>query len=170
VEGSASGSLPRRVSGVSAGPWRRGWNGLSLLLRYGLAGLVTQILYLSVLGAGLALNWHYLLAMGVGQVCAITFAFPTYRARVFRATGPVLPQLVKFLGVWWVGVAASFIGVPLLVEGFRVQPFPAQLVIAIAVVGISFLSHRGVTFRARETAPAEASPPTRPLTVPGVGA
>jgi putative flippase GtrA len=170
VERSASRSLPSRVIGASADPLRGRWNGISLLLRYGIAGLVTQIVYLSVLGAALALNWHYLLAMGLGQVCAITFAFPTYRARVFRSTGPVLPQLVKFLGVWWVGVAISFIGVPLLVEGFQLRPFPAQLMILIGVVVISFLSHRGITFRTPDTAPAEVSPPARPFTLPGVGA
>lgn len=137
----------------------RGWDGVPLIVRYGMAGLVTQVVYLGVLGAALALNWHYLLAMSLGQVCAISFAFPTYRAQVFRSNGPWLPQLAKFLGVWWTGLAISFVGVPLLVEGFHLHPFPAQLVMLVGVVVMSFLSHRGITFRARRDVAAEAAEP-----------
>jgi putative flippase GtrA len=143
----------------------RGWGGVPVIVRYGIAGMVTQIVYLSVLGAALALNWHYLLAMSLGQVCAIAFAFPTYRAQVFRSDGPWLPQLAKFLGVWWTGVAISFVGVPLLVEGFHVHPFPAQLVMLVGVVVMSFLSHRGITFRAgRDVAVEAAAPALTPAT------
>ncbi len=121
-----------------------------MVVRYGMAGIVTQIVYLSVLTAALATGWHYLVGMALAQVGAIAFAFPTYRARVFRSGGRVLPQFATFLGVWWTGVAMSFVGVPLLVEGAGLRPLPAQLVVLVGVVTMSFLSHRGLTFRARQ--------------------
>jgi putative flippase GtrA len=119
-----------------------------VVVRYGLAGGVTQIVYISVLMGTLAVGWHYLAGIGVAQVCAISFAFPTYRERVFCSNGRVLPQLWKFLGVWWTGAAMSFVGVPLMVEGLGIRPLPAQLLVLVGVVAMSFLSHRGITFRA----------------------
>lgn len=120
-----------------------------MVVRYGLAGGVTQIVYLSVLTVTLAIGWHYLAGMALAQVGAIAFAFPTYRAQVFRSDGRILPQFATFLGVWWTGVAMSFVGVPLLVEGAGLRPLPAQIIVLVGVVTMSFLSHRGLTFRAR---------------------
>lgn len=131
------------------GSLRRRWDSLPVVVRYGLAGIVTQIVYLSVLTATLGLGWHYMLCIAVAQVCAISYAFPTYRARVFCSDGRVAPQLVKFLGVWWTGAAMSFVGVPILVEVFDVSPLPAQLLVLVGVVTMSFLGHRGFTFRRR---------------------
>ena len=121
-----------------------------MVVRYGVAGVVTQIIYLSVLAAALAAGWHYLVGMALAQVGAIAFAFPTYRARVFRSDGRLLPQFVTFLGVWWTGVAMSFVGVPLLVEGAGFRPLPAQVLVLVGVVTMSFLSHRELTFRVRQ--------------------
>ena len=96
-------------------------------------------------------------------------AAPTYRAQVFRSDGRILPQFATFLGVWWTGVAMSFVGVPLLVEGAGLRPLPAQVIVLVGVVTMSFLSHRGLTFRAPQdqavsiTSHASAAPARQAL-------
>ncbi|MGG5258032.1 GtrA family protein [Phycicoccus avicenniae] len=128
---------------------RRTWAALPTVLRYGVVGGVTQVVYLSVLGGGLVLGAHYLLALVTAQLAAIVFAFPAYRGLVFQATGPIGRQLVTFLGVWWSGALTSIVGVPLCVEALGLRPFVAQLLVLVLVVGLSFLGHLRVTFRRR---------------------
>lgn len=134
------------------GRGRRRWATLPVVVRYGVVGGLTQVVYLSVLGATLALGAHYLLALAAAQVSAIAFAFPAYRGLVFDATGPLGRQLATFLGIWWTGAAMSLVGVPLCVEALGLQPFVAQLLVLVAVVTFSFLGHLRVTFRPRPRA------------------
>ena len=122
---------------------------LRVLVRYALGGALTQVVYLSLIAVALALGMHYLAAIVLAQAIALSFSFPIYRRRVFRSTGPVLPQLVTFLGVWSVGAAMSLVGVPLLVELAGMRPLPAQLVVLVVIFVFSFLSHHKVTFRPR---------------------
>lgn len=131
---------------------RRAWAVLPTVVRYGVVGGVTQVVYLSVLGTALALGAHYLLALVAAQLSAIAFAFPAYRGLVFEATGPLGRQLVTFLGVWWSGAVMSLVGVPLCVEALGLRPFVAQLLVLVLVVGLSFLGHLRVTFRQRPRA------------------
>lgn len=130
-------------------PGARSDGTLRTLVRYTLTGVLTQVVYLSLIALALLLGAHYLVAIVVAQAVALSFVFPVYRRRVFRSTGPVLPQLVTFLGVWGVGAAMSLIGVPLLVELGGVPPFPAQLVVLAVIFVFSFVSHHRVTFRQR---------------------
>lgn len=132
-------SLPHRA--------RRRWADLPVVVRYGLVGGVTQVVYLSVLAATLAAGAHYLVALGGAQLAAMTFAFPAYRGQVFRAEGPLGRQLVAFLGVWWTGAALSLAGVPALVELAGLRPLVAQLLVLVGVVLLSFVGHLRVTFR-----------------------
>ena len=136
-------SAPSRVDAV------RGDGLVPTLVRYALTGALTQVVYLSLIAAGLALGVHYMVAIVVAQSVVLAFVFPIYRRRVFRSTGPVLPQLLTFLGVWGVGAAMSLVGVPLLVELAGIPPFPAQLVVLVVIFVFSFLSHHRVTFRHR---------------------
>lgn len=128
------------------------WARLPLVVRYGVAGAVTQVIYLSVLGFSLHTGLHYVLAIAAAQVVAICYAFPVYRNRVFSAEGPFTRQVTAFLGVWGTGALMSFIGVPLLVELVGLPPFAAQLVVLVAVFTFSFLAHRGLTFARRGVA------------------
>ncbi len=136
-------------SSAVPGRARQVWVALPVVVRYGVVGAMTQIVYLSVLGTALATGVHYLVGLVAAQLVAMAFAFPAYRGQVFRATGPVGRQLLAFLGVWWTGAAMSLVGVPLLVELGGLRPFVAQLLVLVAVVTLSFLGHREVTFRRR---------------------
>lgn len=131
---------------------RRTWAVLPTVVRYGVVGGVTQVVYLSVLGAALAIGAHYLVALVAAQLSAIAFAFPAYRGLVFEAEGPLGRQLAAFLGVWWSGAVMSLVGVPLCVEALGLRPFVAQLLVLVLVVGLSFVGHLRVTFRQRPRA------------------
>jgi putative flippase GtrA len=139
VAPSSVGDLRRR------GLVRR-WHALPTIVRYGLAGGVTQTIYLTTMAVALWSGTHYLGALVLAQVAAITFAFPTYRNLVFVAEGSVLRQLGTFMGVWWTGAAMSLVGVPALVEIAGLPPLVAQLAVLTIVVLMSYLGHRTMTF------------------------
>jgi putative flippase GtrA len=126
---------------------------LPLVVRYALVGGVTQAIYLIGLVAAMSAGAHYFVAIGVAQLVAIAFAFPTYRAWVFSADGPLLRQFTAFLGVWWSGALASLIGVPTLVEVVGMTPLVAQLLVMTTVALLSFAGHVGITFRPRPSRP-----------------
>lgn len=131
------------------------------LVRYvGSAGSVA-LFYLVVLAIGLALGWHYLLAILAAQVVTIAVAFPVYRTFVFRSHGKIVSDLVRFLSVWASGAIAGVLVTPLLVEVAHLDPLVAQ-VIAIAVVSVaSFLSHRWFSFRRSKPKPEQAKQPDK---------
>ena len=141
---------PRASPGLF-GAWLR----LPLIVRYGFAGGTTQVVYLAAF-LGL-MHWKvpYFGAVVVAQAIAIAYAFPLYRDVVFRAKGSLLQQLAAFLTIWWVGGAVSLLGVPLLVEGFSVDPKAAQISAQVTAMVFGFAGHRLLTFR-------KAHPPEAP--------
>lgn len=143
--------VPSRIPGArrpSELGGHHGWVSLPLVVRYGVAGGLTQVVYLGTLGLALSGGVHYVVGMGVAHLVAMTFAFPVYRRRVFRdRESPLRRQLVAFLGVWWTGAAVSVVAVPLMVELLGVQPFTAQVLVLVVVATASFVTHYGVTFR-----------------------
>jgi putative flippase GtrA len=125
----------------------RMWQSWPTVVRYGLAGGTTQVVYLCVLGGALVADVPYMAAVAAAQVVAICYAFPVYRRHVFVAEGPLPRQFLTFMGIWWTGAAMSFIGVPALVEGFGIAPFIAQLIVFIPIFTFSFLGHLRLTFK-----------------------
>ncbi len=127
----------------------RRWRALPTVFRFGLAGGTTQMVYLTVFGAALATHLPYMVGLVVAQAVTICYAFPVYRRVVFAARGPLTRQFLTFMGVWWLGVAMSVVGVPVMVESVGMAPFVAQLLVLIAVFTFSFLGHLRLTFRPR---------------------
>jgi putative flippase GtrA len=119
------------------------------MVRFGVVGVTTQLVYLGSVVAVMAAGLHYFVALLVAQICAIGFAFPMYRHQVFRSEGPVRAQFAAFLGVWWAGAAASLLGVPLLVEGTALNPLLAQVAVMLVVAVWGFLGHSRISFRQR---------------------
>jgi putative flippase GtrA len=143
-------AAPRQVPPDKVLPLTRvagAWHSMPTVVRYGLAGGTTQVVYLSVLGGALAADLYYMAAVALAQVVAICYAFPVYRRHVFVAVGPLPKQFLTFMGIWWTGAVMSFVGVPALVEGFGIAPFIAQLIVFIPVFTFSFLGHLRVTFK-----------------------
>jgi putative flippase GtrA len=96
---------------------------------------------------------HYFIAILSAQVVTIAGAFPVYRRLVFRSTGGVWADFMRFLLVWSSGAISGIVLTPLLVEVLRWHPLVAQ-VVAIAVIAAgSFLAHRFFTFARSDATP-----------------
>lgn len=118
-------------------------------IRYLIVAGCVAVGYLTLLAGGLAVGWHYMIAISVAQVITIACAFPAYRNFVFESQQSVRLDFVRFLSVWSTGAIAGFLATPLLVEAVGLHPLTAQ-VIAIVVVAVgSYLGHRFVSFRPR---------------------
>lgn len=115
--------------------------------RYGGVAGLAALVYLGIYGGLLALGLHYLLAIVVAQLITIALAFPAYRSIVFRSTGPLWPDFLRFISVWMTGALAGAVITPVLVELLHVHPFPAQVVAVVVVAVGSFLGHKLFTFR-----------------------
>lgn len=126
--------------------------------RYLLIAGTTAVGYLGLVAAGLSAGLPYMLAISAAQVVTIACAFPAYRILIFRSTGRVLGDFVRFLSVWSGGMVAGFVGTPLLVEVLGMAPLPAQILAVVVVAVGSYLGHRFFSFRHR--------PPSRPISLP----
>ena len=106
--------------------------------------------YLALVAAGLRTDLPYMVVITAAQVVLITVAFPAYRTLVFRSHGGLVGDLLRFLSVWSGGLAASFLGTPLLVEFLNMPPLPAQILAVIVVAVGSYLGHSFFSFRHRD--------------------
>lgn len=122
-------------------------------VRYLLVAGTTSLIYLGLVAGGLALGWHYMIAIAVAQAITIAGAFPAYRTLVFASRGSWRTDLVRFLSVWSSGMVAGFVATPLLVEIFGMAPLLAQVVAIVVVAVGSYLGHRYFSFRHRDAGP-----------------
>nr|WP_281497343.1 GtrA family protein [Ornithinimicrobium sp. F0845] len=123
-------------------------------VRYLIVAGTTSVFYLSLVAGGLALGWHYMVAIAVAQMITIAGAFPAYRVLVFESGGAWRGDLVRFLSVWSSGMIAGLVATPLLVELLGMPPLIAQLVAIVVVAVGSYLGHRYFSFRHRGEAGA----------------
>lgn len=118
-------------------------------VRYVMVAGCVAVGYLGVLAGGLALGWHYMLAIVVAQAITILCAFPAYRNFVFESQQSVASDFVRFLSVWSTGAVAGFLATPLLVEIVGLEPLIAQIIAIVVVAVGSYLGHRFFSFRPR---------------------
>ena len=120
-------------------------------VRYLVVAGTTSLGYLLLVASGLALGWHYMVAILCAQVITIACAFPAYRTLVFESRGGLGGDFVRFLSVWSSGAVAGVVATPFLGEVFAMHPLVAQ-VLAIALIAVaSYLGHRFFSFRHRDT-------------------
>ena len=116
-------------------------------VRYLMAAGSISVLSWAMVALGLWFGWHYMVATVFSQVAPIPVAFPLYRRFVFQSTGSLRGDLSRFLVVWGSGMIAPIAAAPVLVEGLRMNPVVAQVVITVVVAIGSFLGHRFFSFR-----------------------
>lgn len=141
-----------------ASSWFARWLRFPLVVRFGLVGGAAQVVYLGALIPALATGMHYLLAVVTAQVVTIAFAFPMHKYLVFRSDGPIRRQFLMFLGVWWTGAVASFLGVLVLVEVVGLAPLPAQLVVMVLIAAWSFVANHRISFARRKPSVVDQDP------------
>jgi putative flippase GtrA len=105
----------------------------------------------------------YLLASLLSNLVAISAAFLAYKWFVFRTRGNYLREWLRCLAVYSTGIVVTLAGMPVVVTllrrtslgGIRFggtplrahAPYIAAAVMALLVVGLSYLGHKHVSFR-----------------------
>lgn len=130
--------------------WHRLWGRHEV--RYLVVAGCVSVLSWALVGLGLWFGWHYMAATVFSQLAPIPVAFPAYRGLIFRSTGRVLADFVRFCSVWVSGMVAAIGGAPVMVELVGLDPVSAQVVITALVAVGSYLAHRFFTFRRRKEA------------------
>jgi putative flippase GtrA len=90
---------------------------------------------------------HYMVIALVGNVLAITMAYVTHKLFVFRTTGNVLREYVRFYGVYGVTAVLGLVALPFCVEVLGMSPYVAPLLILGGTVLMSYLAHSHFSFR-----------------------
>ncbi|MBB2922890.1 GtrA family protein [Cellulomonas cellasea] len=107
-------------------------------------------------------TFGYMVSLLCAHVAAVLCAFVLYRRFVFRVTGHLWLDLARFELVNLTSLGINAVCLPLLVEVGHLAPIPAQLLITLVTMLVSFFGHRGFSFRrspARGDAPAVPSDP-----------
>jgi putative flippase GtrA len=117
-------------------------------LRFSIVGAtnttLTLLTYALLLRAGLWYAAASVIGVGVGMVNGYTWN----RLWTFRTSGPVAPQLARYVVVSLAGMAVSVGLLALLVEELDVGAFVAQVLALPAVVAVTFSANRRWTFPA----------------------
>jgi putative flippase GtrA len=107
-------------------------------------GTVWFVLFLWLFPRGAA---GYLSALICAHVAAVLCAFVLYRRFVFRVTGHVLRDLVRFELVNLSALGFNFATLPVLVEVLGWPVLPSQFAIVAVQCLYSWFAHRGFSFR-----------------------
>ena len=92
-------------------------------------------------------NVHYLATLIISWIMATAFSFITNRNIVFKSTGQILCEYVKFIQFHAVVLVINLIFLPYCVEMLKIQPVYAQLFFGFVVVVSSYFWYKKVTFR-----------------------
>jgi putative flippase GtrA len=118
-------------------------------VRYLLVGAGTNVVYFGLFWLG----WHllegtvsYLGVTAMANFCTALLAYPVNRTFVFKSDTTWLRGFWKFYTVYLVGLVASLVGMPLLIEVFGVPVLLAQAVMIVLIPVMSYLLHRFWTF------------------------
>ena len=87
-----------------------------------------------------------LATLACAHVVAVLVAFVMYRRFVFRVTGHVWRDLLRFQAVYLVSTGINAVVMPILVQ-LGVDRILAQLLFLIVSVAISYFGHKNFSFR-----------------------
>lgn len=107
---------------------------------YGLFVLFESVAFSSV-------RYGYLISLALSYAIAIVIAFILYRRFVFRVSGNVLVDFMRFVGVYAVSIGINFVALPLLVELVGITPMAAQAAVLVTTTLVSFFGHKYFSFR-----------------------
>lgn len=87
-----------------------------------------------------------LIVLVISHVLGVMVAFTLHRRFVFKVTGHVLRDLVRFESVYLVALGINAVALPLLVE-LGIQRIIAQGMILVVSTLLSYFGHRHFSFR-----------------------
>ena len=92
---------------------------------------------------------HYMAVLVIAQVLGTLVGFTTQKTFVFRTRGHYFREFIRF-STYYVGTyAVNWLVLPVLVEGFHVNPLVAQPGFVVFVVFTSYFWHSRFTFGGR---------------------
>ncbi|WP_329083736.1 MULTISPECIES: GtrA family protein [unclassified Streptosporangium] len=122
-------------------------------ITYLLAGAMTALVYYALLGLGLLVvedGVPYLFLVVVSHLVTVVIVYPWYRLVVFRGSGHSwFAGYLRFYAVGLSFLAASVIGVPLLVELAGIPIMVAQGMVILTSPPLSYAINRAWVFRDR---------------------
>lgn len=140
MSSAASGPLGRALSRALGDERLRFLlvGGLNTAVGYGLFALVQW-------SVG---RWiSYFASLLIAHLCASLLAFVLYRRLVFRVSGNVVIDFLRFQTVYLIPLASNLILLPILVAGLGWNVYLAQASIVIVTTVVSFLGHKYFSFR-----------------------
>lgn len=87
--------------------------------------------------------------LGISWSTSLVVAFFAYRRLVFKVSGHLWRDFVRFFGVNVSGLLLNAVALVLLVDVAGLSAIPTQLCITVVMVAFSYLGHRYFSFRRR---------------------
>lgn len=119
-------------------------------IRYLLGGIYNTLFGYLAFAALLLLferHLHYLVVLVISHVISVANAFIVYRRFVFKSTGRVLSEYLRFNLVYLVAFLFNIAALPFLVEIAGMTPLKGQAVITVVTVILSYVGHKYFSFR-----------------------
>ena len=119
-------------------------------VRFILAGIINTVFGLSaypIIYYSLAkFNLHYLVILFISQVICITFSYATNKVFVFKTTGNVWSEYIKFSSFYLSYFLVNLGALPFMVEILKMNPIFAQIIFTFVVAISSFFWHSKISF------------------------
>lgn len=96
-------------------------------------------------------DWGYMAALVLSHVTSVICAFLLQRYFVFRVRGHFWLDLGRFELVQLTSFGINLVALPLAVQILHIPPIPANAVITVITVTMSYFAHRYFSFRRKET-------------------
>lgn len=93
----------------------------------------------------------YIGSLLIAHLLASLVAFVLYRKFVFRASGNVIGQFLRFQTVYIVPLMVNVLLLPTLVVAFSLNVYLAQAVASVTIAAGSYFAHKYFSFRNRTT-------------------
>jgi putative flippase GtrA len=92
-------------------------------------------------------TYGYMVTLLLAHIASVLCAFVLYRKFVFRVTGHVWIDLLRFESVYLVSLGINAALLPLLVEFAHLTPIVAQALIVFVTTLVSYFGHSRFSFR-----------------------
>lgn len=119
-------------------------------IRYLIGGIYNTIFgYLAFVALLLVFerSLHYLIVLVISHVISVANAFIVYRRFVFKSTGRVLFEYLRFNLVYLIAFIFNIAALPFLVEIARMTPMKGQAAITVVTVILSYVGHKYFSFK-----------------------
>ncbi len=90
---------------------------------------------------------HYLVLLVLANIVSITNSYLGYKFFVFKTKGNYLREYLRVYMVYGVAMLINLALLPLVVEGLKINPVPAQGFLVFVNVIFSYFGHKKISFR-----------------------